>query len=117
MEKRNNSIHSHGERPASLAAAGLLTGNRRLDTAASERPEPLAQLLATNPIVVENQKTGNPSSEWDITGAGSTNIEGYATDISVNVGNTPSISRSTPVRPTTASKSTGWAITGVWAPV
>lgn len=88
MEKRNNSIHSHGERPASLAAAGLLTGNRRLDTAASERPEPLAQLLATNPIVVENQKTGNPSSEWDITGAGSTNIEGYATDISVNVGNT-----------------------------
>lgn len=88
METRNNSIHSHGERPASLAAADLLTGNWRLNTAASEGLEPSAQLLATNPIVVENQKTGNPSSEWDINDAGSTNIEGYATDISVNVGNT-----------------------------
>ncbi|MEC4749602.1 N,N-dimethylformamidase beta subunit family domain-containing protein [Methylomicrobium sp. Wu6] len=43
-----------------------------------------------NPIVCENSKTGNPSSEWDITGAGDTTIQGYATDISVNRGNTVS---------------------------
>lgn len=40
-----------------------------------------------NPIVCENGKPGNPSSEWDITGAGDLNIQGFATDISVNRGN------------------------------
>lgn len=40
-----------------------------------------------NPIVCENTKMGNPSSEWDITGAGDTTIQGFATDISVNRGN------------------------------
>ncbi|ANY82242.1 hypothetical protein BB934_28320 (plasmid) [Microvirga ossetica] len=40
-----------------------------------------------NAIVLENQKPGNPQSEWDITGAGSSNIEGFATDISINRGN------------------------------
>jgi hypothetical protein len=43
---------------------------------------------ATNVIVLENQKQGNPESEWGIDGAGSTNIEGFATDISVDNGKT-----------------------------
>ena len=42
----------------------------------------------SNPIVCENALAGNPPSEWDITGAGDTNIEGFATDISVNHGQT-----------------------------
>ncbi|UPK30936.1 DUF4082 domain-containing protein (plasmid) [Bradyrhizobium sp. 195] len=46
-----------------------------------------AAAASTNPIVLENQKPGNPQSEWDIVGAGSSNIEGFATDISVNRGN------------------------------
>lgn len=46
-----------------------------------------AAATSTNPIVLENQKAGNPQSEWDIVGAGSSNIEGFATDISVNRGN------------------------------
>ena len=41
-----------------------------------------------NSVVCENLLPGNPSSEWDIGGAGSTGIEGFATDISVNVGGT-----------------------------
>src|SRR4051794_14666317 len=41
-----------------------------------------------NPIVCENSKPGNPASEWDISGAGSTSIQGFATDISVNQGET-----------------------------
>ena len=41
-----------------------------------------------NKIVLENQKIGNPVSEWGIDGSGSTNIEGFATDISTNVGKT-----------------------------
>ncbi len=48
----------------------------------------LLAAAAVNPITVENQKPGNPESEWGIDGAGSSNIEGFATDISVNHGNT-----------------------------
>ena len=43
---------------------------------------------AQNAIVTENALPGNPSSEWDITGAGDPSIQGYATDMSVNQGGT-----------------------------
>ena len=46
----------------------------------------MAEAATTNPIVLENQKHGNPESEWGIDGAGDSNIEGFATDISVNHG-------------------------------
>ena len=39
-------------------------------------------------ICTENLKPGNPSNEWDISGAGSSNIEGYAAQMSVNKGET-----------------------------
>src|SRR5689334_17873001 len=39
-----------------------------------------------NPIICENSKTGTSNEEWDITGAGDENIQGFATDISVNAG-------------------------------
>lgn len=48
------------------------------------------QLLAVSPIVLENQLPGNPASEWDIVGAGDASIQGYATDISVDQGQTVS---------------------------
>ena len=38
------------------------------------------------PIVCENSKPGNPPSEWDINGSGDANIQGFATDISVDQG-------------------------------
>ena len=41
-----------------------------------------------NPIEAENCLPGNPASEWQISGSGDTTIQGYATDISVNVGQT-----------------------------
>ena len=41
-----------------------------------------------NEVACENTKTGNPSSEWNITGSGSASIQGFATDISVNTGTT-----------------------------
>jgi len=40
----------------------------------------------TNAIVCENLKPGNPSSEWSIDGIGDPSIQGFATDISVNRG-------------------------------
>ena len=42
----------------------------------------------SNPIVVENAKPGNPPSQWDISGSGDPSIQGFATDISVNRGQT-----------------------------
>ncbi|HEX6870455.1 MAG TPA: N,N-dimethylformamidase beta subunit family domain-containing protein, partial [Micromonosporaceae bacterium] len=39
-----------------------------------------------NPVVCENSKAGTPSSVWDIDGAGDPSIQGFATDISVNLG-------------------------------
>ena len=41
-----------------------------------------------NPIEAENCLPGTPSSQWYIQGAGSPNILGFTTDISVNVGQT-----------------------------
>ena len=43
---------------------------------------------AKNAIVTENAHPGNPPSEWDVTGAGDASIQGFATDISVNRGDT-----------------------------
>ena len=63
-----------------------------------------------NAIVAENCLPGNLPSEWDISGAGDTTIQGFATDISVNQGGTVNFKIKTP-RPLTVSTSTGWATT------
>src|SRR5947209_1309984 len=47
-------------------------------------------LLATNPIVTENQLPGTPQSTWDVSGAGDSTLQGFATDISTNAGGTVS---------------------------
>jgi len=44
--------------------------------------------IPANTIVAENCKEGNPSTEWDINGSGDSKIQGFATDISINVGET-----------------------------
>ena len=41
-----------------------------------------------NAIEQENCLPGSPQSDWDVTGAGDPTIQGFATDISVNVGQT-----------------------------
>jgi hypothetical protein len=43
-----------------------------------------------NRIVAENCKPGNPPTEWDVNGSGDLKIQGFATDISVNAGETMS---------------------------
>src|SRR6266481_10163911 len=48
-----------------------------------------------NPIEAENCLPGTSSSQWYVSGAGSPNIQGFATDISVNVGQTISFKIST----------------------
>jgi hypothetical protein len=77
--------------PATLAgivAAAL--ASQRLTTAQSQRAPDAAPECArpANRIVAENCKPGNPSTEWDVNGSGDRRIHGFATDISVNVGET-----------------------------
>jgi hypothetical protein len=52
--------------------------------------EPLERRLLFTALTIaqENALTGTPRATWDITGAGDLNLQGYATDISVNVGET-----------------------------
>jgi len=50
----------------------------------------LSVSAASNPIAVENAKPGTPASEWNIVGAGDPSIQGFATEISVNKGQTVS---------------------------
>lgn len=45
-------------------------------------------MAAPNKIVLENMKQGNPQSEWGIVGDGDANIQGFATEISRNAGQT-----------------------------
>ena len=49
-----------------------------------------------NEIVAENCLTGNPASQWDVSGAGDSSIQGFATDISVNKGGTVTFKIDTP---------------------
>jgi hypothetical protein len=49
-----------------------------------------------NSIVAENCLPGNPAGEWDIAGAGDLNLQGFATDISVNQGETVRFKIDTP---------------------
>ena len=44
--------------------------------------------FAQNAIVTENQRPGVPMSQWDLIAFGSTSLQGFATDISVNHGST-----------------------------
>src|SRR5262245_53658260 len=41
-----------------------------------------------NAVACENTQTGTPPSDWQITGAGSSTIQGFATSISVKPGDT-----------------------------
>ena len=41
-----------------------------------------------NAVVAENCLPGSPASAWDVNGAGDASIQGFATQISVNVGET-----------------------------
>ena len=82
-------------RCACLTALAVGTLLAVLAAPASAQTGPCAAPI-TNPIACENSKPGNPASEWDVSGSGSTSIQGYATAISVDQGQTVSFKVSTP---------------------
>ncbi|MFY1636620.1 DUF4082 domain-containing protein [Solwaraspora sp. WMMB335] len=65
---------------AAAVVLGMLVGIPPASAAFGPCVEPV------NPVVCENSKPGTPASVWDISGAGDPSIQGYATDISVNLG-------------------------------
>ena len=65
---------------AGNALAGNVTWSFTTAAAASACTAP------ANAIVAENCLSGNPSTEWDVSGAGDTTILGFSTQISVNKG-------------------------------
>lgn len=69
---------------AVLGVLGLVTVGMVASPAAADDPcGPTG-----NAIVCENSKPGADPSEWDIVGAGDDGIQGFSTDISVDVGDT-----------------------------
>lgn len=60
--------------------------SRGRTTPASAPVDPCA--APKNKIIAENCKPGNPSTEWDVNGAGDPTIQGFSTDISYNLGQT-----------------------------
>ncbi|MCF0074114.1 DUF4082 domain-containing protein [Dyadobacter sp. CY261] len=60
-----------------LIACAFLTGMLSIPAAAQ-----------VNAIVAENVLEGNPATEWDVDGSGDLTIQGFATDISYNKGET-----------------------------
>jgi hypothetical protein len=75
---------------AALFLAGPLV------TPVSQAPaaDPCAPLV--NAVACENSKPGTPKATWDVSGAGSSTIQGFATDISVNRGQTVRFKIKTP---------------------
>jgi hypothetical protein len=76
-----------------LALVGIITtintAREAVDSsrwAASPSPSSDACGPSGNSITCENSKLGEPASVWDINGAGDPSIQGFATDISVNIG-------------------------------
>ncbi|HSS57408.1 MAG TPA: N,N-dimethylformamidase beta subunit family domain-containing protein, partial [Solirubrobacteraceae bacterium] len=64
---------------AAAAALALLpaTGHAATDPCATP---------VTNPVACENSKPGTPTSDWEVAGDGDSTIQGFATKMSVNVG-------------------------------
>jgi N,N-dimethylformamidase beta subunit-like protein/uncharacterized protein DUF4082/Big-like domain-containing protein len=69
-------------RVIAAAVAVLIFGGR-----GTVRPTVQAQ-SCTNPVCTENQRTGDPT--WDVSGSGDPTIQGFATAISINSGETES---------------------------
>src|SRR4051812_26822188 len=80
---------------ASIAALAIVVTTVVVGPAAGAA-DPCTPIL--NPIACENSKPGTPQGTWDISGAGSSTIQGFATDISVNRGQTVQLKVKTPAK-------------------
>ena len=89
-------VKSGGRRRSWLWAVWAVTISVGLTAAARAEAAPCGT-PGNNEIVVRELPGWDPGSQWDVSGAGSAEIQGFATDISANAGSTMH-SRSTRLR-------------------
>jgi glucose/arabinose dehydrogenase len=77
-----------GRRHGLLGAAVLVVAWILLAAGPGARGQGPCGPPVTNAIACENSQLGDPPADWDVTGAGDPTIQGYATEISVNRGET-----------------------------
>ncbi|HZM67546.1 MAG TPA: N,N-dimethylformamidase beta subunit family domain-containing protein, partial [Nakamurella sp.] len=78
---------------ALIAASGLVPLAVATPAAAAGNP---CGPPVTSVIACENTLPGDPTSDWQVSGAGDSTIQGYATSISVNLGQTVTFKINTP---------------------
>jgi hypothetical protein len=85
-ERARESVWAVSQRSALAAIVALLVAG---GLATAPAAQAACNAPAPNAIAAENALTGNSSSEWDLSGGtGDAAIQGFATDISVNCGDT-----------------------------
>jgi hypothetical protein len=72
----------------SIGGIAMLAAQARPAGSAQATPNPGPCASPANKIVAENCKPGNARTEWDINSSGDSTIQGFATDMSVNLGET-----------------------------
>ncbi len=75
---------------AALAVVTILLGHFGGSAAAAGSEADPCEAPITNPIACENSKPGDPPRDWQIKGIGDESIQGFATAMSVNPGETES---------------------------
>lgn len=86
--RRGLSVARQRTRLVSALVTFLLLCGGAIALPSVARGEAVAAACTGNAIVCENQLPGTPQSVWDVEGAGDQDIQGFATQISVNVGET-----------------------------
>lgn len=81
MALSGDSTAQSGDVAGAAATSGTEVMPSALQTTAAATATP-------NKITLENMKQGNPVSEWGIDGDGDSSIQGFATQISTNIGQT-----------------------------
>ena len=86
---------SYCRRPAGLVGCGrpdappvLRALQRHIGSVRGVGTAAAVGAVASNPVMLENQLPGSPSTEWDINGCGDPTIQGFATRMSVLPGET-----------------------------
>jgi hypothetical protein len=85
--RTSSPLHRRLATVAAAAVAAIAAGLPVLTPAPAAAAGP-CDAPVTSPIACENSLPGNPGSEWDVNGAGDLTIQGFATDFSVNKGET-----------------------------
>src|SRR4051794_35389434 len=78
----------HAVRVMHHARSGLVLTGAILAVVCQTPRASLSAQCGPNPIVCENLQAGSPKSERDISGAGDSTLQGFAADISANLGET-----------------------------